>query len=249
MALAPRIREHEAVELGLGQRIGAFLLDRVLRREHEERLGQRVVLAPDGDLVLLHRLEQRGLGLGRRAVDLVGQDDVGEDRARTNLNSRRPVAGLLEHLGAGDVAGHQVGRELDAVERQVEDPPASLISSVLARPGTPTSRQWPRQDQLDDLTLADHDLVQLGHHDVARVAELVEKLADPVAGRRHERDQSLRFRSLSRGRRHEMGRTSSVLGKPLRSDSDAFRNACIVVAPTRCIQGHRRSGTREITII
>ena len=29
--------EHEAVELRFGQRIGAFLLDRVLRREHEER--------------------------------------------------------------------------------------------------------------------------------------------------------------------------------------------------------------------
>ena len=30
--------EEEAVELGFGQRIGAFLLDRVLRGHHEERL-------------------------------------------------------------------------------------------------------------------------------------------------------------------------------------------------------------------
>ena len=74
--------EHEAVELGLGQRIGPFLLDRVLGRQHEERVGQPVALAADGDLPLLHRLEQGRLGLGRRAVDLVGQDDVGEDRAR-----------------------------------------------------------------------------------------------------------------------------------------------------------------------
>ena len=74
--------EHEPVELGLGQRIGAFLLDRVLRGQDEERVGQPVPLAADGDLPLLHRLEQRGLGLGRGAVDLVGQDDVGEDRAR-----------------------------------------------------------------------------------------------------------------------------------------------------------------------
>ena len=34
--------EHEAIELRLGQRIGAFLLDRVLRREHEERPLERV---------------------------------------------------------------------------------------------------------------------------------------------------------------------------------------------------------------
>ena len=31
--------EHEAVELRLRQRIGALLLDGILRRKHEERLG------------------------------------------------------------------------------------------------------------------------------------------------------------------------------------------------------------------
>ena len=72
--------EHEPVELRFGQRIGAFLLDRVLRRQHEERLRQPVLLAAGGHLVLLHRFEQRGLRLGRRAVDLVGEDHVGEDR-------------------------------------------------------------------------------------------------------------------------------------------------------------------------
>ena len=72
--------EHEAVELGLGQRIGAFLLDRVLRGDREERLGQRIGRLADRHFALLHRLQQRGLGLGRRAVDFVGQQDVGEDR-------------------------------------------------------------------------------------------------------------------------------------------------------------------------
>ena len=43
--------------------------------------GQRAGDAVDRDLALLHRLEQRGLGLGRRPVDLVGQQQVGEDRA------------------------------------------------------------------------------------------------------------------------------------------------------------------------
>ena len=79
---APRVRpgsractrEQEAVELRLGQRERALELDRVLRREHEERLGQRVRLAVDGDLPLLHRLEQRRLRLRRRAVDLVGEE-------------------------------------------------------------------------------------------------------------------------------------------------------------------------------
>ena len=55
----------EPVELGLGQRVGALVLDRVGGREHVEGVGQREGLALDGDLPLLHRLEQRGLGLGR----------------------------------------------------------------------------------------------------------------------------------------------------------------------------------------
>ena len=74
--------DHEAVELRLGQRVGALELDRVLRREDGEALGQRVRRAVHGHAALLHRLEQRRLGLGRRAVDLVAQHQVGEDRAR-----------------------------------------------------------------------------------------------------------------------------------------------------------------------
>ena len=73
--------EHEAIELRFRQRIRAFELDRVLRGEHVERLGQLVGLALHGDAVLLHRFEQRRLRLRRRAVDFVGQHDVGEDRA------------------------------------------------------------------------------------------------------------------------------------------------------------------------
>ena len=66
--------EQEAVELGFGKRIRAFLLDRVLGGEHEERVGQHVAMAAGGDLPFLHGLEQGGLRLGGRAVDLVGQD-------------------------------------------------------------------------------------------------------------------------------------------------------------------------------
>ena len=103
-----------------GSGIGALHLERVLGREDEERRLERVAVAGDRDLVLLHRLEQRRLGLGRRAVDLVGEHEVGEDRAR--LEPEDAGAALLdEDVGAGDVGGHQVGRELDPVERAVDD--------------------------------------------------------------------------------------------------------------------------------
>ena len=88
-----------------GNGIGALVLDRVHRREHGERLGQGVARAVDGHAPLLHRLEQRRLGLGRRAVDLVAQEHVREDRpgaedelargrgGRRSCRSRRPASG------------------------------------------------------------------------------------------------------------------------------------------------------------
>ena len=84
--------EQEAVELRLRQRIGALVLDRVLRGDDEERVGQRAAVALDRDLPVLHRLEQRRLRLRRRAVDLVGQQEAREDRARAGSRARRRAA-------------------------------------------------------------------------------------------------------------------------------------------------------------
>ena len=83
--------QHEAVELRFGQGIGAFLLDGVLRRQNKERQIQRVGRAAGGDLVLLHRLQQGRLCLGRRAIDFVSQQDIREDRAfeKLKLSSSR----------------------------------------------------------------------------------------------------------------------------------------------------------------
>ena len=112
--------EQEAVELRLGEGIGALHLERVLGREDEERRLEREALAGDRDLVLLHRLEQDRLGLGRRAVDLVGEDEVGEDRP--GLEAEDALAALLdEDVRARDVCRHQVRRELDPVEGAVDD--------------------------------------------------------------------------------------------------------------------------------
>ena len=75
----------ESIQLCFGKRIGSLLLQRVLRRHHEERLGQRVGMAGHGDRVLLHRFEQGRLRLGRGPVDLIGQEDVGEHGALLEL--------------------------------------------------------------------------------------------------------------------------------------------------------------------
>jgi hypothetical protein len=73
--------EHEAVKLRLGQGIGALRLDGILRGHDQERLGQWARDTVDGDLALLHGFEQGRLGLGRRAVDFVGEQELREHGA------------------------------------------------------------------------------------------------------------------------------------------------------------------------
>ena len=68
--------ERKAVLLRLGERVGALVLDRVLRRENGKGGRELVGVPVDGDDPFLHRLKERGLRLGRRAVDFI-------DRAKT----------------------------------------------------------------------------------------------------------------------------------------------------------------------
>src|SRR4051812_23977342 len=83
--IAERGLEQEAVELRLGQRKRSLVLDRVLRREEQERVVELARVPVDGDLLLGHRLEQRGLRLRHRAIDLVDEYDIREDRPRAEL--------------------------------------------------------------------------------------------------------------------------------------------------------------------
>ena len=177
--------EHEAVELGFGKRIGAFLLDRVLRGDDEERVGQLVGFLADRNLAFLHRLQQGGLRFRRGAVDFVGQHDVGEDRPLDEAKLAAALLVLVEDRRAGDVRRHQVGRELDALEADVENLAIDDTMSVLARPGTPTSRAVAAredggQDLFDDFGLADDDAAQLFDHLRARLGELGQIFADAI---------------------------------------------------------------------
>ena len=106
-------RKDEAVELRLRQRVRAVELGGVLRGHDKERLVQAARRPFDGDLALAHRLEQRRLGAGRRAIHLVGEDDVGEDRSGDELEGQ---VLLVEDARARDIGGQQVGRALDAAE-------------------------------------------------------------------------------------------------------------------------------------
>ena len=156
--------EEEAVELRLRQRIGALVLDRVLRRRDQERRGQRPRLAVDRDLALLHGLEQRGLRLRRRAVDLVRQQDVREHRAR----AERELAAAQRHR-ARDVGGQHVGRELDAPEAQAERLRERVDRQRLGDAGRAleqhvTARGGRDQREVDRRLLSHDDAAHLGAH-------------------------------------------------------------------------------------
>ncbi len=67
----------------------------------------------DGHLAFLHGLQQGALYFGRGAVDLVGEDKIGEHRAFADGEFRpgRVVDHRTDHVG-----GQQVGGKLDAAE-------------------------------------------------------------------------------------------------------------------------------------
>ena len=156
--------QQEAVQLGFGERVRALVLDGVLGRGDQERVGQWAGGAVDGDLAFLHRFQQRRLGLGRGAVDLVGEQEVGEDRA--GLEGELGGAGVVDE-GAGDIAGHQVGGELDALGVEFERGGEGPDEEGLGDAGYAFEEHVAAAEQGDDETgdggvLADHGLGDLG---------------------------------------------------------------------------------------
>jgi hypothetical protein len=164
---------------GLRERIRPFELDRILGGEHEERFIERVGTPLDRDPVLLHGLEKCRLGLGRCAIDLVGEHDVGEDRTGHECHAPSPRLGvLLNDVRSGDVRRHQVRRELDAGELEVEHLGQRVNQQRLGQSGHPddkavASGEERRQRLLDYILLPDDQLSQLGEDSRPPVAQLV----------------------------------------------------------------------------
>ena len=134
------------------------------RREDQKRSRQLVRRRVDGHLALLHALEQAGLGLRRRAVDLVDDHDVGEDRPWAELEAG---LALVVDLGAHDVGGQQVGRALHARELAVD-----------------RARERPCQRRLADTRIVLDEDVAFGehrdHHALEHLVAHLDRAADVV---------------------------------------------------------------------
>jgi hypothetical protein len=96
---------------------------------------------------LSHHLEQRGLHLGRGAVDLVGQHEVGHHRAEFDVEL---LAADAVDPGAEQVGRDQVGGELNAVEGAADHPREGLDSERLGHPGDAFDQQVPLRQQPDE---------------------------------------------------------------------------------------------------
>ena len=119
----------------------AFLLDRILCGQHEERPIEREADAADRHLVLLHGFEQRRLRLRRRAIDFVGQNDVGENRSANEPDRALPRRAIFfEHFRTQDVRRHQIRCELDAIELQVDRLGQLADQQRLREPGHATQK-------------------------------------------------------------------------------------------------------------
>ncbi len=132
----------------------------------------------DRDLALLHHLEERGLHLRGRAVDLVGEQEVAEDGAELGLE--RALVGPVD-ARADEVGRHEVGRELDARERAAEHAGRRLDRQRLREAGHALDQEVPLREQADEHPL--EHLVLAGDD----APDLEERLLEPLAylGRFH----------------------------------------------------------------
>ena len=161
--IAKRDAEQEAVELGFGQWKRSLVIDRVLGGQHDEGLGQPVRHPVDRDLRLLHRLQQGRLRLRGRAVDLVCQHHLRNDRPGPELE-RPPL--LVVDVHAGDIARQEVGRELDALEATAHAAGDGFRQYRLANAGYVLDQDMPateqrHEHQLHLAPLADDDVLDV----------------------------------------------------------------------------------------
>ena len=159
----------KAVELGFRQGISTFLLQRVLGGENVERLGQVITLTGNRHMALLHRLQQGRLGARAGPVDLIGHQELGENRPLDETKGAAALSGLFQNFGAEYVGRHQIGRELDAAVIKAEHSAHGFHQLCLGKTGDAneqavTARQHRRQCPL--------------HHDILAVNDLADRRLD-----------------------------------------------------------------------
>ena len=155
--------EQEAIELCFGKLIGSFLIDRVLRGEDQKGFGKTIGFIAQGDLPFLHGLQKCGLHLGGSAVDLIRQNDVGEDRAE--LGGKFLFLRMIDH-GADEIGREEVRSELQAGEGKLHGPRERFHRKGLGQARHSLEEDVPfaqeaQEEAVDEFVLAHQDLRNL----------------------------------------------------------------------------------------
>ena len=139
----------------------------------------------DRHLALLHHLEQRGLHLRRRAVDLVREQEVAEDGAELGVEAA--LARAVD-ARADEVRRHEVGRELHARERAAEHAGGRLDRQRLREAGNALDQEVALREQADEHPLEHRVLAGDDAADLEqRLLEAVPGIAGGDGGNGHER--------------------------------------------------------------
>ena len=172
--------EHEAIELGFWEWVGAFLFDGILGSEDEERFFEGEAMFTGVDLLLLHGLEESGLGFGWGAVNFVGENDIGEDGAFDEFESAATwLIGFLEDFRAGDVTGHEIWGELDAIEVEGHQVGEGVNEEGFgeawdAHEEGVTAGEDAGEELFDDRVLADDNFPEFGTDPAIEFAEFID---------------------------------------------------------------------------
>jgi hypothetical protein len=116
------------------------------------------------DLSFFHCFEQRALSLGRGAIDLVGQDQLGKDGSWMEVKA---AAVAVEDRDAENVCRQHVAGELNALKIQAQHPGQYMGQGGLADARQVFDEQVPARQQAgeretDGAFLAKDDAVDVG---------------------------------------------------------------------------------------
>lgn len=154
----------ESVKLRFGKGISALVIDGVLGGDHEKRRGEGVRCAVDRHLSFVHGLKKSGLCTRRGAVDLVGKQEVMEDRALVEMKGA--VFGI-EDRGAEDIGRKEIGGKLNAGKVEMEGLGEGFGQCGFADPGDifeqdVSSAEDAKDGQLDAFALGEDDTADRG---------------------------------------------------------------------------------------
>ena len=115
--------------------------------------------AIDGNVLFLHRFEQRRLRLRRGTVDFIDEDDLGKKRPRME---NKPLLVAVEDRIANDVRRQQIARKLNPAELQSDRLGQGVSERRLADAGDVLDQQMPARQQaghreVHGLVLANND--------------------------------------------------------------------------------------------